>query len=240
MKKLNFLALCSGLCLSCTPLVAMESFSPQPKAHSKTIQGLLPKETYKARAAHFLYCVFFGESLDKPLEIATAKWEAFIRQLPLDPELKKSEIILRIYLSSNIERIQQSKDNYYKTQLEGYLRERKANALYALAHYDLIGVEDAHIQQTTVIESMYRELSCDPHNFDPIIRIPYFFTLMVTQNLECGLLANHQREHDASQPLKATEMVEMSHYRIATLRLIESIEFAQAILDLINPLEAID
>jgi hypothetical protein len=241
MKKFNQILLCAGLCLSCTQLTAMQTETVSPaQSTSIAIQGLLPKETYKARAAHYLYCVFFGESLDKPLEIAYAKWKEFEHRLDVDPSLRRTTQTLRAYLRRNIGRLHQSKNNYYRTQLEGYLRERKRGALDALAHLDgllLLATEDAHIEQTTVIESMYQELSCDPLEFDPITRIPYFFTAMVTQNLECGLLISQQKP---SQACKITDIVEMSQIKIKILHLVESIELAQAILDAINPLEAID
>jgi hypothetical protein len=240
VKKINLAALCAGLCLSCAQLMAMESFFPQQKAPSKTVHGLLPKETYQARAAQYLDTVFFGKPLDAPLAIAEAKWLEFNHQLQVDPGLRKHEITFHIYLSTQITHIQQSNNNYYKIVLEDYLKERKAKAFRALSSPSkhlgpaLIDEENFQLRHSTVIESIYKELSCNPREFDVEIRIPSFFTHMVNENLECGLLA---RQKGQQADLQTFEKLEGE---IKRLRLIESIELAQAIFDEINPLDAVD
>ncbi|MFA6263158.1 MAG: hypothetical protein WCW33_01045 [Candidatus Babeliales bacterium] len=68
MKKFNLMLLCAGLCLACTPLVAMQTETVAP-AQASSDEGLLAAKVYEQRAHEFLAKVI-GEPASFLLEEA--------------------------------------------------------------------------------------------------------------------------------------------------------------------------
>ncbi|MFA6263157.1 MAG: hypothetical protein WCW33_01050 [Candidatus Babeliales bacterium] len=112
MKKINLLVLCAGLCLSCSPLVAMQPETVTPTTQDASDEGLFTAAVYKSRARNLLTEVLKGVAFS--IEDASEFHKKFT--LYLNKRIENASLISTFFLSSSRHVLSEAEKSAYNDE----------------------------------------------------------------------------------------------------------------------------